>query len=190
MQENKPETIDRRLAEALRSLRERAGMSQSALAAAMAERGHLWHQQTVGRAEAGQQQIRFAEAVALARIFGVALERFTWASGDANAIDWLDMHADRLRGCFSDTARAVAAQISAGELAKRSIGTVAGRTAPRVLEALELLEHAIEEYGPLQNAFDEGVRMYEEMHEHGGDEEDDDGGDAESEPGLVDQREA
>src|SRR3974390_3268705 len=52
----------------LRILRERAGISQSALAAAMTKQGISWHQQTVGRVEAGQQSVRFHEARQLAAI--------------------------------------------------------------------------------------------------------------------------
>lgn len=188
MRETSPEVVNQHAAEAVRSLRERHGMSQDALADEMSKRDIKWLQQTVGRVESGRQALRLAELVALAAIFGVPIERFTWKPADARAADWLDMAANRLRGAFEDTVRAVVVQQSAEALAERAIEDTAHHQEPLVVEAREIVRDAITNYGPLEAAFDEGVRMYQERH--GSEGGDGDGGDAESEPGLVDQRQA
>lgn len=190
MRDISPEAIDQRAAEAVRTLRERDGMSQSGLAEAMRARRIQWHQQTVGRVEAGRQELRLPELVALAGIFGVPLERFTWSVGDANAMDWLDVAAERLRRCYEDTAHAVTAQISAVRLAERALEDTEKHTAPRVLQAREIVQEAIEGWGDIEAAVEEGHRIYAGLPEQDDEEGEGDGGDAESEPGLVDQRQA
>ena len=185
----KHEAVDEHLATNLRVLRDRKNMSQAELAGEMAEKGIPWHQSTVARVESGRQAVRFAEAAALAEIFGVPLQRFTWAPADARAADWLDMAANRLRGAYEDTVRAVVVQQSAEELAKRAIEDTARHQEPLVAEAREIVRRAITDYGPLEAAFDEGVRAYRERH--GSDEErGGDGGHAEGEPRMDGQRTA
>ena len=190
MRDISPEAIDQRAAEAVRTLRERDGMSQAGLAAEMAKRGIPWHQQTVGRIEAGRQSLRTAELHALAGIFGVAMERFTWSVGDANAMDWLDVAAERLRNCYADTAHAVTAQISAVRLAKRALEDTEKHTATRVLQARKIVQEAIEGWGDEVAALEEGRRIYAGLPEQDDEKGEGNGGDAESEPGLVDQRQA
>ena len=76
-------------------LREKAGMSQASLAAAMSERGWPWHQSTVGRVEAGQQPLKLAEAVDLARVLKTSLDRLTWPTPEASAHGLLAMMLSR-----------------------------------------------------------------------------------------------
>ncbi len=66
-------SAEKRIGANLRTLRERAGMSQAAVAAAMTERGHSWHQSTVARVETAAQSLRLREAVDLAAILQVPL---------------------------------------------------------------------------------------------------------------------
>src|ERR1017187_6778679 len=84
------ETADQRLAHNMRVLRKRQDMSQAALAAAMAARGHPWHQQTVVRAESAARVLPFTEAADLAEILGTTLDRLTRPSGEAQAVESLD----------------------------------------------------------------------------------------------------
>lgn len=72
-----PDDAEQRFAANLRLLREGQGISQVKLAQEMAARGWPWRQQTVTRVENGQRMIRFGEAMALASILGVSLNRFT-----------------------------------------------------------------------------------------------------------------
>ena len=60
----------------VRELRTRSERSQAWLARQMHERGFRWHQPTVHRVEAGEQEATFKEAVALADIFAVPVESF------------------------------------------------------------------------------------------------------------------
>jgi len=79
------ENADELLAYNMRKLREAADMSQVELARQMSEHGHLWHQSTVGRIEAGRQPLRFAEAVALATVLKTSLDRLTWTTSEKSA---------------------------------------------------------------------------------------------------------
>lgn len=63
--------VEQAAAARLRELRQAAGWSQEQMARRMAEAGHPWHQQTVGRIESGRQALRLGELVDLAAIFGV-----------------------------------------------------------------------------------------------------------------------
>lgn len=120
---------------------------------------------------------------------GPVTNRKVTGPADARAADWLDMAANRLRGAYEDTVRAVVVQQSAEELAKRAIEDTARHQEPLVAEAREIVRRTITDYGPLEAAFDEGVRAYRERH--GSDEEGGgDGGDAEGEPRMDGQRTA
>jgi len=90
MRESQREPADERFGANLRALREREGMSQSAVAAEMTERGHTWHQQTVGRVEGGRQSVRLAEAEDLAAILHTSIDRLTWTTQEASAGIMLD----------------------------------------------------------------------------------------------------
>ncbi len=85
MRETQREPADERFGANVRTERERGGMSQSALAAAMTERGHTWHQQTVTRVEGGRQSLRLAEAEDLAAILKTSVDRLTWTTREASA---------------------------------------------------------------------------------------------------------
>src|ERR1035438_2438628 len=74
----------------MRVLRKRTGMSQAALAAEMAARGHRWHQQTGARAETAARALPFTEAADLAEVLGTTLDRLTRPSGEAQAVESLD----------------------------------------------------------------------------------------------------
>ena len=100
MRESQREPADERFGTNLRALRERAGISQSALADAMNERGHTWHQQTVGRIEAGRQSARIGEAEDIAVILKTTVDRLIWTTQEASAGMLLDMTIARAENGF------------------------------------------------------------------------------------------
>lgn len=189
MRNTRTEGANRHLADNLRALRERKGLSQPALAAAMNEHGIQWHQQTVARIESGQQRARWDEVVALGVILGVPVERFTWPPAEANAADALYMAAERVRGRASVLAGDVSALLSARTLGRRAQEDTAKYVSPRVDDARENLADALAAH-ELVTVVNEGIRRYEELAGISEDEGGDDGGDTQGEPGLVDQREA
>lgn len=138
-------------------------MSQSALAAEMSDRGHSWHQQTVGRAEEGDRKIEASELADLAGIFGVPLERFFWKSADANAVGWIDLAADRLAHAADDTSNAVTAHLAAVNWARRALDDTAKYDFQRVREAREGLAQTIGELGPVEDAVARGIAAYDEL---------------------------
>ena len=99
---------DEQFAVNIRETRERKGMSQSALADEMRERGWSWHPQTVQKVEGGQRHVRVGEAEALARIFGTTMERLTWPGTVASATALLDMSIGRAQGAWTRIARETA----------------------------------------------------------------------------------
>ena len=90
-------SLGERLAWNLKVLRERAGMSQAALAEAMTGRGHPWHQSTVYRVESGRQTVKFEEVAALAEILHTSMDRFTWTSPEASATEFTYAAGTRVR---------------------------------------------------------------------------------------------
>jgi transcriptional regulator with XRE-family HTH domain len=70
MAEARPDMADQRFAENLRFARERAGLSQAALATQMVDLGWPFHQQTIARIEDGRRKVGMGEGDALARAVG------------------------------------------------------------------------------------------------------------------------
>ena len=146
------ETADQSFAANLRALREKAGMSQKDLATAMSKRGVPWHQQTVGRIEAGQQQVRFAEAVEAAAVLKTSLDRLTWTSQEASVAILLDQSIARTEIAYKQIAGWTRIML----FAQRQLETTAGeaerasfhdsdRIKGRVREARDVLDLIPEE---------------------------------------------
>jgi transcriptional regulator with XRE-family HTH domain len=162
MQERREvEPPDHRLASNLRALRERKGWSQSALADAMAERGIPWHQQTVTRIEAGQQQVRFGELMALAAVLETSLDRFTWTSPEAGATEYVYSAGTRVRREAEKVSDSVFRLLLALGGAERALAATEDSEYPRVQEARTDTDERVKMYG-LDEAIDEGIRRYEE----------------------------
>jgi transcriptional regulator with XRE-family HTH domain len=70
---------DENFAANLKALREAAGLTQTALAEAMARRRFRWHQATVYKIENSERQIQLSEAMAVADVLGVPLGALTRA---------------------------------------------------------------------------------------------------------------
>ena len=170
MAEDQRESADEIFGMNLRKVRETAGMSQAAVAEAMTERGHGWHQQTVGRVEAGRQAVRFSEAVDLAAIFRTTTDRFTWGSAEANETDFTYSAGSQVRFRYEEVASAVSSHLAAVAAAERLLARPPATDSPRVKAAREDVVSRLEEYTP-DNAIDEGVRRYEERHAGEGDDD-------------------
>jgi transcriptional regulator with XRE-family HTH domain len=181
MREPEPQTIDQRAAEAVRVLRERHGMSQAALAAEMTGRGVSWQQQTVGRVEAATQALRLRELVALAAIFSVPIERFTYSSPEASASESCYVAIGRMAESYEEVVLSLMKLGSAIKGAERTLKDTSAVDSPRVRDAQGLLAEEIEQRS-MQAAVNEGcyrlAEMFGEITE--GEEEEGDDGNTES----------
>ncbi len=180
------ESANERLGLAVRTLREQKNMSQAELARLMTERGWPWHQSTVYRVESGKQTVGFNEAVDLAAILRVTLNRFTWGSAEANESEFVYEARARLRHQYEVVAEAVCRMLADQAIAERTAERHKDSEWERVRAAVDDLAAGVEEYH-LDAAIDEGITRYEERT---GGESGDDGTDPEGQPGIVDQREA
>jgi transcriptional regulator with XRE-family HTH domain len=152
---------DERFGANVRALREEKGMSQSALAAAMTERGYAWHQQTVGRVEAGRQSVRFGEIEQLAEILKTSVDRFRWTQPEASATLYIYSAGTRVVRSAEDVANAVERLLGDIGAAERTLTMTADTPYPRAQEARRDTVTRVEAY-TLDYAVGEGVRRYEE----------------------------
>lgn len=180
------EGANERLGAGVRSRRDEKGMSQTELARLMTDRGHSWYQSTVYRVESGKQAVSFEEAVNLAEILGVALDRFRWGTAEANEAEFVAVAGTRVRRQYEVVAAAVREHLACMAAAERILERPPQTDTARVREARDYVAERLEQYS-LDDAIDEGIRRYEERDQEEGD---DDGGDAEGEPGIVDQQRA
>lgn len=172
----------------LRTLRERAGISQKKLAEEMSLRGFSWLQQTVGRIENAVQPARFAEANALAAILGVPLSRFTWPEPEAAETGTVLEAGAYLRQRYEEVADAVCGHLLDFARARRIAGEHQDSEYGRVRDACGSVLRQVQAYG-LEAAIGVGRARYREYEPDGGEVAGDGAGqDAEGEPGLVDQR--
>jgi len=156
----KRESANERLGANVRILRERKDISQAELARLMTERGWPWHQSTVYRVESGKQTVGFGEVVDLAEILRTSLDRFTWASAEANATEFVYAAGARLNQRYEITVDAVLRLIAEGRAAERVVAAHEGSEYERVREACEDVARRTEEYS-LQAAIDAGIDRYE-----------------------------
>jgi transcriptional regulator with XRE-family HTH domain len=156
------ETADERLGRNVRLLRERAAVSQRQLAEAMAERGHSWHQQTVGRVEDGARPVRFAEAEDLAAILGAPLDRLTWASGESRVVEYLNQAASSVTAAHEAVADSVRRLLGAVAAVEDDAARNEGHPSPLVQEARRDALGRVAEYGNVDEAVAEGCRRHEE----------------------------
>ena len=161
MQDDRRGSPDERLGANLRALREDRGMSQSALAAAMTERGYRWHQQTVTRVEAGEQPVRFGELEQLAEILRTSVDRFRWTQPEASATEYIYSAGTRVVRSADDVAKAVHRLLADIAAAERTLAMTAETPYPRAQEARRDTAIRVETY-TLDAAIDEGIRSYEE----------------------------
>jgi transcriptional regulator with XRE-family HTH domain len=173
-------SADERLAWNLRMLREQAGISQKAVAEAMTEKGHPWHQSTVYRVESGKQAVSFGEATDLAAILGTAIDRFTWTSHEAISTEYVTSRARKVRQSARSAADAIVVLLAALTVAEQALAQTADSSYPRVQEARRQLAAQIE-LNDVDGAVAEGKRRFRE-------EAGDDGADPQGEPGVDGQQ--
>ena len=156
------ETADQRLAYNMRVLRKRKDMSQAALAAAMAARGHRWHQQTVVRAESAARVLPFTEAADLAEILGTTLDRLTRPSGEAQAIESLDAAGWSVVEAHEVIAKGVENLLAAVDAVRAHAARYERAVAPKVQDARTDALDRVATYGDAVAAVEEGIHRYEE----------------------------
>jgi transcriptional regulator with XRE-family HTH domain len=161
MAEHREESADEIFGMNLRKVREAANMSQAALAEAMTGRGHAWHQQTVGRVEAGHQPARWKEAVDVAKILRTTTDRFTWGTAEANETDFTYAAGTRVRYQYEEVADGIRNHLAAVAAAERLLARPPATDSPRVNAAREDVAERLKEYSA-RNAIREGFRRYRE----------------------------
>jgi transcriptional regulator with XRE-family HTH domain len=133
-----------RLGANVKQLREVASVSQAELARRMTERGWPWHQSTVYRVESGRQPMRFEEAVDLADILDVTLDRLTWATGEAGERERVDDAHNRLRDSMVEAVEAVSRFHAARTTAGRASHDAATSHYSHVREAAALIDEELQ----------------------------------------------
>jgi transcriptional regulator with XRE-family HTH domain len=162
--QQQPGAADELIAANVRRLREHAAMSQAALAQAMSDQGHGWHQQTVYKVENGTRPLRAAELLAVAAILNVGLDRFTWTGAEANGTALVYDAAATLRARRYELILATRALLAARGRAERILATSAASEYQRVREACAELAADLEECDP-DGAVDEGIARHESPEE-------------------------
>jgi transcriptional regulator with XRE-family HTH domain len=128
----------------VRYLREHASISQVELARRMTERGWPWHQSTVYRVETGKQPVRFDEALDLADLLGVTLDRLTWAIGEA-AEEEVARHAiDGLRERMQQAAMAITWLRIAQSAAKSRAAIASNSDYPHIRELADDIQRDLQ----------------------------------------------
>jgi transcriptional regulator with XRE-family HTH domain len=168
------ESADETIGVNVRLFREEAGLSQSDLAEEMARRGIPWYQQTVGRVEAGRQQVRATELAALAEILHTSMNRFMWTGPEANATQYVYSAGTRLAQQYRTVAEAVKMLLADWHTAERVLASTEDSEYEHVQEARADVAARLEEC-TLDNAVGAGIWSYREMHGEAGDEEEADG---------------
>ena len=162
MQDGHVQAANEHLAANLRTLRKRKGWSQADLAAKLAVHGVQWHQQTIGRIEAGQQSVKWGEAVALAAVLETSLDRLTWPTAEANATEHVYAAGYQVRQQYEQVAVAVLQMLAATSAAQKALAQTEGSEYERVQEARRDTAARLEEYG-INEAIDEGFRRWQQL---------------------------
>jgi len=81
-----PNSPEDHFAANLRLLRDHRELSQESLAKQMTERGYRWQQATVYKIEKGERRMQLGEALAVAAILGVPVDRMAEGTGDIVAL--------------------------------------------------------------------------------------------------------
>lgn len=139
-------------------------MSQADLAARVTAEGKAdgirWHQSTVARVEDGTQPLRIAEAVILARIFGISVDRLTWAVGEAAEVMYAEQAIGNLRRSWDGAANAVGVLHGAIAGARVAVRSLAGSKSDKTAVTVEALEGELRT-ATVRAAVAEGKARYE-----------------------------
>jgi transcriptional regulator with XRE-family HTH domain len=156
--------VGRNFAENLRALREHQGISQAALARAMKEAGHSWHQATVHRVESGIQPVGLEEAAAVASILHVPLDQLTWATGETADRMIAEMAIVKLREAAEESATALTRLYAAVDAAESAARTAGKSKYERVRGAARAIEEELGD-ATVQNVLAESSRRWAGMKE-------------------------
>jgi hypothetical protein len=146
----------------MRVLRKRTGLSQAALAAEMAARGHPWHQQTVVRAESAARVLPLLEAHDLAEVLGTTLDRLTRPSGEAQAIESLDAAGWAVVQAHEAIAKGVVELAAAVAAVRAHDARYEQAVSPLVQSARTDALNRVAVYGNPFAAVEEGIQRWEE----------------------------
>lgn len=166
-QEVREHPAARQVGENVRLYRERRGISQRALIAAMQERGFTWYQQTVRRIESGRQSLKLEEAGALAAIFGVPVHLFLLPPAETQATDSLYSVRSGIISAHQAVSEGVYALLDAGRAAEHQMRLFTDTDSARVKEAMQDVAAAIGEYD-VASAVEDGARRFAEGEPDGG----------------------
>lgn len=152
----------------LRSLRDTVGLTQSALAKLMSQRGFRWHQATVYKIESGERQIQLSEAREVAQILGVSMEQMLAPSAEARVELQLDYDIHRYTAQFDRIGWSVYGLADARAALSRSIkaaremkGDAGERVKAKLIRAEEVLKL------PVEDSVERGKRaLHDERVQH------------------------
>jgi transcriptional regulator with XRE-family HTH domain len=128
-----------RFGENVRRHRERRELSQDDLAREMADRGWQYYQSTVYKIEHGERKVSFGEAVDLAAILKVTLDRFTWTGAEANESGMADRTFGLLHQAFEEAVTAAARLAGARAGAEYTLTVLKDSKYPRTRKTCEAL---------------------------------------------------
>jgi hypothetical protein len=109
----------------------------------MRERGWPWHQQTVTKVEAGNQQLGFGEAADLAAVLDVTADQLTWLPAEAAEAAIIGRAAAILRQAWADAAETIAGLHRDIAAAQRTLAESQDSRLPRVREACAALREEL-----------------------------------------------
>lgn len=138
MNNTNPEEPDQRVGRNLQALRRQAGVSQTDLASALADRGLPFRQQTVAKTEAGTRQLRFHEAVAIAEVLGIETDELWMLPEERDATMIVQEQIDRVRRALRQVADASARY----EAERQELWLVAGMPSCRRAAPLKVADAA------------------------------------------------
>jgi transcriptional regulator with XRE-family HTH domain len=130
----------------LRAIRSSRGLSQTAIAGEMNGRDWPWHQTTVGRVESGAQSVSLGEAIDLAAILGVSLDRLTMPGEGAAEIAAAEQAATRLRLSWIEAVKGIRHLREAAEAARSVLPGAETSKHPRVRETAALITEDLSRY--------------------------------------------
>lgn len=152
------ETIGRNL----RTARERKGMSQAEVAAAMRAAGFTtWRQTTVNKVEATERDVSAPEFRQLAALFATSMERLSWLEGEAAAVAVVEMAIAQVRQAWREASEASLSLAMALAGGRRALETARKEKCERAHETADVLEEEIAS-SSIESALEDGLGRFED----------------------------
>jgi transcriptional regulator with XRE-family HTH domain len=134
-------------------------MSQRDLADQMRQRGHNWHQQTVGRIESGSQPVRFGELVDLAAVLDTTIDSFAAPTQELTEAESLYAAANAVSRAAAGVTGEVSGLLRGRDHAQAVAEQAQGSGSPRVRAARVSVLAALD-YLTVEQAVADGVAMH------------------------------